>query len=290
MVTTVYDRDILLAGIPRSGTTLVCKLLSGLPNTVALVEPMRMSSLRALGREVAIDRIGDYLRETRTQLAGRGAAASRLFLGAIPENMFEAAAASGLRRNVTVRAEHEFPGLKSGFLLLVKHPAGFTGLMDLLHRRYSCFAMIRNPLAMLASWNTVDAPFENGHSPAAEYFDAGLRSALAGIADKLERQIHLLSWYFETYERWLAPGRILRYEDVVASPGRALSVLTPPAQSLRAPLHSRDANSLYHSLPIRELGEALLKRQGAYWNFYSRESVRELMDRIQTESRLASVS
>src|SRR5689334_16285425 len=34
------DRDVLVTGLPRSGTTLTCHLLQKLPDTVALHEPM----------------------------------------------------------------------------------------------------------------------------------------------------------------------------------------------------------------------------------------------------------
>ncbi len=36
----MQHNNIILTGIPRSGTTLICYLLNKIPNTVALHEPM----------------------------------------------------------------------------------------------------------------------------------------------------------------------------------------------------------------------------------------------------------
>jgi hypothetical protein len=35
------ENDVVLTGLPRSGTTLTCHLLNKLPDTVALHEPMQ---------------------------------------------------------------------------------------------------------------------------------------------------------------------------------------------------------------------------------------------------------
>lgn len=42
------DNDIILTGVPRSGTTLACLLLSKLPDVVALNEPMRTARFRSI--------------------------------------------------------------------------------------------------------------------------------------------------------------------------------------------------------------------------------------------------
>ncbi len=59
-----------------------------------------------------------------------------------------------------------------------------------------------------------------------------------------------------------------------------LSAVTLAAETLQEPLSSQNPNALYDRKEMRELGSRLLDREGAYWRFYSRESVERLIDEI----------
>jgi hypothetical protein len=121
----------------------------------------------------------------------------------------------------------------------------FSGLLPLLKRRFPCYAIVRNPLAVLASWESYDRSTRAGRQPAAERYDVGLRHTLDSIEDRVERQLYLLSWYFERFVRELPEAHVIRYEDLVSSGGRALSVVTPSAESLNAPLSNWNVNPAY---------------------------------------------
>jgi hypothetical protein len=164
--------------------------------------------------------------------------------------------------------------LAPDFLLVIKHPVPFTALIETLHRRFPCYAIIRNPLAVLGSWNSVAMPFREGHAPNAERLDARLAAALASMDDRIERQIYLLSWFFEQYARVLPPDRIIRYEDLVTSGGRALAAITPAALELGAPLASRNRSEVYGAERLHALGMRLLERDGGFWRYYTRDDVR----------------
>jgi hypothetical protein len=137
--------------------------------------------------------------------------------------------------------------------------------------------VIRNPLSVLASWNSIAVPVQDGHAPGAERIDGALARALAGIDDRLARQLFLLSWFYEKYDRLLPRGAILRYEDTIASGGKSLAPITPLAERLAEPLRSKNANEVYDEKLMHGLGEALLRADGAFWRFYSRESVGQLL-------------
>jgi hypothetical protein len=70
---------------------------------------------------------------------------------------------------------------------------------------------------------------------------------------------------------------VIRYEDVVVSGGGALGVIVPSARALDEPLLSRNLNPLYDREDMLRIGERLLASEGAYWRFYSRESVEDLL-------------
>lgn len=270
--------DLLIAGIPRSGTTLVCQLLHSLPDVCSLVEPMDVRGLA--DRHEAVRAIEEFLLEARQGLLIHGRATTVHAGGRLTDNMF------GTDRNVnhlrprcvqhgTINVDK---ALSEDFTLVVKHPAMFTALLDLLAQHHRC-AVVRNPLAVLASWNTVDASMQLGRAPVAERLDPTLRRRLDACDGPHARQLVLLSWYFErllTLERW----RVVRYEDVILTRGRTLARVVERAASLDATLKSQNRNQAYCRRLMEQIAERMYNRDGAWWEFYTRAEVAALVEGI----------
>jgi hypothetical protein len=272
--------DIILTGIARSGTTLTCALLNKLPQTVALHEPMNPAELVGLDVHTAfLDRVAAFFAAQRASLLAAGTAVSLAREGRVPDNPFEPSAdPTGLRPSTVERNDVQFgKRLAPGFRLAIKHPNCFTATLPALLTRYPCFALVRNPLAVLLSWNTIQAPVNDGHLPYAEAFDAGLAGALAAEPDRIARQFIILEWYFAQYARHLPAGHVLRYEDLVASRGRALAVIDPDAHVLDEPLESRNVSPLYGDAMVTEFAERLLAcADASYLRYYPRSGVESL--------------
>ncbi|HXF05274.1 MAG TPA: hypothetical protein VNM72_07650 [Blastocatellia bacterium] len=277
------ERDIVLTGIPRSGTTLACWLLNQLPDVVALVEPP-MGVRFWLGRwdrRLARSGLRRFFIKVRERLAAGRPVPSLHIDGEIPANPVEEQRVGPLRRHVARYGKvHVAKRLSMRFWLIVKHPGPFTVLLSELIHHFSVYAVVRNPLAVLASWNSVSLSLNKGRVPVGEWLYPSLRRTLSRIGDRWERQLYLLDWFFETYRRVLPETVILRYEDIIATGGRALSVIVPEAAELTVSLRSRNASSLYDASLMRALGERLLKSDGAFWDFYSRESVEQLLAEV----------
>jgi hypothetical protein len=156
----------------------------------------------------------------------------------------------------------------------------FTALLPILAQRFPAFAMVRNPLAVLASWNSVDIPAKQGRVPKAEIYDQDLVHRMSSIDDRLDRQLSLLDWWCERFEQFLPRDHTIRYKDLVASGGRALAAVVPAAGGLDEPLSERNANDIYDREDVARVGKRLLESEGAYWHFYSRESVVDLLARF----------
>lgn len=275
--------NVIITGLPRSGTSLSCYLLNQCVDTVALSEP----PIAAMDTPTGTDHthisagIRHYFVQTRHTLLTEGSALSHQINGAIPDNY--AAAQSddrGIRPMLARVDQVQFnKPLTADFTLCIKHPAPFTALLAELNRHFNCYAIIRNPLAVLASWNSVKVPIgQRGHIPAAERLDAHLTATLAGIADKLDRQLYLLDWFFRQYATLLPPARILRYEAMIADPGAILSAITPQAAGLSMVLQNR--NSSYSPDLLQSLTERLLASEGFYWRFYSPDTVKTLLTQL----------
>jgi hypothetical protein len=74
----------------------------------------------------------------------------------------------------------------------------FTALLEGLTHCFPTYALVRNPLSVLASWNSVALPVRQGRLPMAERLDPSLRRMLRRRSDRFERQICLLGWFFGT--------------------------------------------------------------------------------------------
>ena len=273
--------DIILTGIARSGTTLTCALLNRLPGTVALHEPMNPADLVGLDpATVYLDRIAAFFASQRASLLAEGTAVSKARDGKVPDNPFEKPPAGSALRpstvdNQSVRFDKQ---LAPGFRLVVKHPNLFTGTLPALLTRYPCFAVIRNPLAVLLSWHTIQAPVNRGRLPFGEAFDPALAAALDGEADRVSRQLILLRWYFSRYRSLLPADHVIRYEQLVASGGRVLAVIDPEAASLAEPLESRNRSTLYDATLVRDLAGRLLAEHDIATGFYPASAIEQLRD------------
>jgi rhamnosyltransferase len=272
-------RDIILTGLPRSGTTLTCHLLNKLPDVVALHEPMRVSAFGGFTDKGALIRhIEEYFRDTRRDILERGIVVTKHVGGRVPDNTVpEHRGENGLRKPVGELGEIALnKSLSPNFSLGIKHPAAFSALLGDLVGHFPCYALVRNPLSVLSSWNSIDMSHGRGHSPAAEMLDPALARALAETPDVFDRQLHLLSWFYERYLRFIPMESVLRYESIVATGGRALAAVVPAAESLAEPLKSK--NKAYDRDLLRRLADKLLNSEGAYWSFYTRESVQALLE------------
>jgi hypothetical protein len=298
------NRCVLLTGLPRGGTTIACELLNELPDVRALDEPMDVIGMirGATGERVASAAGGSRLAarsggsldaafihaeierfaaEQRHSIIERGVAVTKHVDGrVIGAKVSDRREDGGRGQRVRLVEIGEIPvGRPSspGFTLAIKHPVAFTALLPTLLERFEVFAIVRNPLAVLASWESVPMAVREGRLGLPATVAPEIASRLDGIADRLERQLALLGWFYESYALALPRERVVRYEDVVASGGAALAPIAASAAALAATLESRNAASVYDREHMRAAGRLLLERAGAHRLYYSREEILEAM-------------
>lgn len=275
------DRNVLVTGAPRSGTTLTCHLLAKLPDTVALHEPMRVQRRLANRRnhDARCKEIESFCEAQRRSLRERGSARSKHVGGAVPDNpVGKARTGGGVRMSIASRGRIVIDKpLSPEFMLVVKHNSAFVALLPALVKCFTVHGVIRNPLATIASWSSVDFHVKSGHSPAAEQFDPTLKAELAAIGDALDRQIHLIGWFHGRLRQYLPDERIIRYEAVVESGGKVLRSVRPEAEELDEPMQSQNTSSLYDAERVRRIADRLLRSDGPQWAFYDRHSVESLL-------------
>lgn len=259
-------RNIILTGVPRGGTTLGCHLLHSCVDTIALVEPMDVTRL-PLAPAAALDHIDAFFSATRSRVLSDGAAPSMHIQGQVPDNPFGDATDSAGRR--TLLLDHGDIAVRPpgpGFTLVVKHNAVFAALLPGLAHRFETYAIVRNPLSVLASWNTVDLPVAHGRLPAGERLDPDLARRLDADSDTLSRQITILRWFFARFRTFLAFDRVLRYEDIVTSQGHKLRQAVGLIAESRPALETRNASALYRRVDAAGLADVLRNTADPAWS------------------------
>jgi hypothetical protein len=280
----LHPHNVLLTGLPRAGTTLSCNILNGHANVLALLEPMTPSDFKpTLGRSAAIEFIQHFAANTRVQALTQGRVISRHKDGLVPENpVAYEVSDSGLRQldvslgSIAVgdRVQNE------NFTLVIKHNALFTALLPELREAFPVYGIVRNPLAVLASWNSVDLPVNSGRIPAGEMYDPELAELLADTPGRIERQLHILEWFCAHFIRDLS-NPILRYEDFVKEPsviGRTMSLASPYSGAIQT---RESRNQAYDLVLMEQLYRRLMRFGDAIWQFYSRDQITELMESIR---------
>lgn len=258
----------LITGVPRSGTSLVCACLNTAPNCVALVEPMAVPSHGDV--PLAVGEAIQFAQDMRASIIEFGTAKSVACDGVIPDNTFEDVRADGGLRHAHARVKTitiDKP-LTADFRLFVKHPALFTALASPLQSRVPLYAVVRHPLASLASWQTVNTSLRDGRWPVAEAFAPEVRELLVRLNTPLERQIALLRWILRVY-RDLPPGHVVTYEAVVQDAGKALVALSGSEEPLNHPVHTSDLRARYPHVDLSVLADALLSIADDVEPFYA---------------------
>jgi len=287
--------DIILTGIPRAGTTLTCHLLNKVPNTVALHEPLLWDDVRdPTDHRSVCDGIDGFLRQTRETCLASGTVITKHADGTVPDNPMggyprHAAAvrrlgrllpggdrlvAWGLRRPRVRRGVIQIvKPLSPDFVLCIKHTGPFTAMLPELLRRHPCYAMVRHPVSVIASWSSIHFALRDGRLAEAERMRPELARRLALVPERIDRQIHLLSWFCSTFLTLLPPDRIIRYEDIVRTRGQSLGAVVPQASALDEPLESRNKNSLYDRDVMGRVAARLERDRGPIWDLYRRDSI-----------------
>lgn len=270
--------NIILTGIPRSGTTLSCRLLNQVENVLALVEPLDMTQFKACTLKASrLDFVENYFESVRRAINENNFIDLPNFDEA-STNTF-AVSTSGMRDTlIKGRCLQKINrAFTSSFSLIIKHPNAFTALLNELKEQWRCYALIRNPLAVIASWSSLNHPLCDGHAPMAEHYDSDLQRMLASIVCKEQRQLILLNWYFEKFLTELDLENIFQYEKIVQTNGNCLSQQILGVDVNAGNLTSKNANPIYNLDDMRRFADLLIKDAGAWRSFYSETDIGTLL-------------
>ena len=265
--------ELLVTGIPRSGTSLLCRLLHEQPDCVVVNEPAEI-----FGPLTKCENpwwIARYYRELRRDVLEGEAIENKVEDGKIVEDT----------RKLDRRARYHPRVSRPDFLLGTKNTLVYLARIPVIRRalpRAPIIACVRHPLDTLASWKDsfahlrdvnldgfppsyVDNPFLSGQ-------DRKRLRHIAETEDPSQRRALLWAHLAETIEAHRESLVVVRYEDLVAEPvtelGRILGAVPGfHVPTLRLPaLTPRTRRELLDEADMRAAAD-LCGREAAYFGY-----------------------
>jgi hypothetical protein len=116
-----------------------------------------------------------------------------------------------------------------------------------------------------------------------EILNPDLQKKLNVLKTLPERQLAILDFYFKQY-LLLPSENIFLYEDIINSQAKELERIIQRPIHLSDPLFSKNISTVYQRDMILTIGDALLKSDLSYRQFYTEESIEKLLAAYESQS------
>jgi len=256
--------DLIVTGIPRSGTTLTASLIDNLSNSVCLSEP-KWQAKWFLERKKSDDLVklitADFQEIRKKILNKEPIEDKRQADGTSPTNYFKAPE-NGVRRKDKTFSNRSivFQVDNENFMLGIKHNSHYTGILPELIQtgNFSIIAIIRHPIPTIMSWRTLDIPISNGVLPAAEKTWSELRDITGSNDRLLTKQVRIYDLFCQRYLEYSDQIHIIKYEDIVSDPS-ILTELSGKTYERKVDLFNQNQNKIYNLKKEEKIRKAIIK-------------------------------
>jgi hypothetical protein len=142
---THHHPEMMITGIPRSGTSYLCRLLHSLPDCVVINEPTQIYG--PLNNNLTIWQIATYYQELRRDILDGKPVENKVHHGKVIEDT----------AIIDIRTQYQPPVSRPDFLLITKNTLAYMARLPQLKPvlpQAPIVACIRHPLDTIASWKT----------------------------------------------------------------------------------------------------------------------------------------
>lgn len=213
-------RDVIVTGIPRSGTTLTAALIDRLPNTVCLNEPgWQVARAAHDGPGFARFIRDDFVTLRARLLKGDPVPDRRSPEGTAVTNYY-ATGTNGKMQEKFQIVPFTRAGLTSDFTLAIKHNGPYLAVLDELVKLadFRILAVVRHPVEVIYSWRSLDIPISRGELPNAVPFWKELADIVKAPMDLLEKQVRIYDLMWQRIHSYRDKVQILPYASIVQNP------------------------------------------------------------------------
>jgi hypothetical protein len=230
-------RDVIVTGIPRSGTTLTAALIDGLPNTVCLNEPEWQTGNRFKDPSDFVKwLVGDFVKIRQNLLRGEPVQDRRAIKDqAAVTNYFSRHPESGKMKVNYKFVDLVRPGLTPDFTLAIKHNGPYLALLKAIidMRWFTIIAIVRHPVEVLYSWRTLEVPISRGEMPNATPYWPAMAELVKMPMDLLEKQVKMYDLMCKRIYNLRQHLHLLPYEELLKNPELLNKYLKVPGEPAR---------------------------------------------------------
>jgi hypothetical protein len=278
------DNTQIVTGVPRGGTSLFLSLVDKHTNALCFSEPEWLKEVRETSHTCSqfTEGLGKKISTLRRRIRkGQAVSIELNNKGAgLPDNYYVRNAQGKVINKNKKTFLITLPKDKASAVFFIKSntqmTACLTNLTSSLVRKPIC--IIRNPLATLLSWRSLNIPVSKGKLAIAFKYDKDSQP-IQTIENLLVRQVKILDWFFKRFRLLRNDIHLLRYEDLITSPNQEL--LKVPGITLVKRdferLENLNSNPHYNLNESEAVAHALIKN-GTDWKFfYSIEDLNAIM-------------
>ena len=213
-------KPVILTGVPRSGTTLAAALLDSMPDAICLSEPDQHLHLHATSA-TATEFVA-MLRDSLEALAARCAVGDwpidrRSGDGLPITNYFSGSPDGGDRASQFVERVPKPRALSDHALICAKHNALYLSVLPQLvaSGAFTEVAIVRDPIDVLGSWNSLALPVSGGKLPAAEKFWQAMAQLTMESLALLDKQVRIYELICRRLVRFRTQIAVIKYETLI---------------------------------------------------------------------------
>jgi hypothetical protein len=247
---------LIITGIPRSGTTLAAAMIDQADNAFCLSEPDSHVELLQTSQsaEDFVARLALHFDSTRKSLlVGQSVLDKRQPDGQPVTNYFSDVIPGRPRQLTFMAVNVSRSGLTADFLLGVKHNALYASVLPEIVRcrKFRIVAIIRDPVAVLKSWRSVDLPISSGRLPAAEKFWPEMARLTQSDLELLEKQIRIFDLMCRRFAELSRALKIVRYEAFTVDPAQLFAAVGVSGE-VRVPIHAETGTAHKRDTSVEE--------------------------------------
>lgn len=269
----MHRRNIIITGIPRSGTTLLTALMDSSPDTVALNEPKwqydwaRENRRHSPPEEFAKWLVGDFIMTRRKLLKGIPLPERRAPDGAPVTDYYRIDPETGAMEDTFKTIPFVRSGLTPEFRLAMKHNGLYFGVMQQIieTEMFDICAIIRHPVQVIASWNRAPIPLSRGTIPGAVLYWGEMHRLTRSPVGVLEKQVRMYDLLCKRLHYFRNHVTVVRYEELVDDPEPFCSQAGIPPDVAARLIRHKEADVPPQQ---RDAIMAALKEHGQFYSRY----------------------
>jgi len=212
------SNDLIITGIPRSGTSYLCSILNKVKNTVVINEPDEVLQLMHQSSNTPLSQFYDAVRH---RIINNLPITNKIVDGKFIEDT-----------NVVDACSSYIPDVDTeNFILGTKNTLIYLNSLDRLKKQFqniTIIACVRHPVDTIASWANVSFPHIRNAEPRflLEYADEIGKKAINRVLNKKKLSQRYAMWWdylAKTLVKKSSQLILIRYEDMVVNPQETIN-------------------------------------------------------------------